>query len=57
MGKNLNAKNLIKAMETLKDFKGISSPITYSTAKGQGTEHVFMAKSDPMVVLRGLWNG
>jgi hypothetical protein len=57
MGKNLNDKNLIKAMETLKDFKGISSPITYSTAKGQGTEHVSMAKSDPMVVLRGLWTG
>ena len=26
----------------------------FSTAKGQGTEHVFRAKSHPMVVLRGL---
>jgi len=47
MGKNLNAKNLIKAMETLKDFKGISSPITYSPAEGQGTEHVFYSKIQP----------
>ena len=47
MGKNLNAKNLIRAMETLKGFNGISSPITYSTAKGQGTEHVFYGKIRP----------
>jgi len=47
MGKNLTARNLIKAMETLKDFKGISSPITYSHAEGQGTEHVFYGKIRP----------
>jgi len=47
MGKNLTARNLIKAMETLKDFKGISSPITYSPAEGQGTEHIFYGKIRP----------
>jgi branched-chain amino acid transport system substrate-binding protein len=46
-GKNLTTENLIKAMETLKDWKGIGPPITYTANERQGGKHVFYGKVRP----------
>lgn len=46
-GRNLNTENLVRAMETLKDFKGIGPPITYSPMERQGAKHVFYGKVGP----------
>ena len=47
-GKNLTTENLVKAMETLKDWKGgIGPPITYSATERQGGKHVFYGKVRP----------
>jgi len=47
VGKNLNTENLVKAMETIKDWKGIGPPITYSPTERQGGKHVFYGKVRP----------
>ncbi|MBU1155017.1 MAG: ABC transporter substrate-binding protein [Proteobacteria bacterium] len=46
-GKDLSADNFVKAMESLKDFKGIMGPITYSAERRQGIKKVFLAKCVP----------
>jgi ABC-type branched-subunit amino acid transport system substrate-binding protein len=46
-GKNLTTENLVKAMETLKDWKGIGPPITYSATERQGGKSVFYGKIRP----------
>jgi ABC-type branched-subunit amino acid transport system substrate-binding protein len=46
-GKNLTTENLVKAMETLKDWKGIGGPVTYSAAERQGGKSVFYGKVRP----------
>lgn len=46
-GKNLTTENLVKAMETLKDWQGIGPPITYSANERQGGKHVFYGKVRP----------
>ncbi len=46
-GKNLTTENLVTAMETLKDWKGIGGPITYSATERQGAKHVYYGKVRP----------
>jgi len=46
-GRNLTTENLVKAMETLKDWKGIGPPITYTPTDRQGGKHVFYGKVRP----------
>ena len=46
-GKNLTTENLVTAMETLKDWKGIGPPITYSATERQGGKSVFYGKVKP----------
>ena len=46
-GRNLTTENWVKAMETLKDFKGIGPPATYSPTERQGGKHVFYVKVNP----------
>jgi len=46
-GKNLNNDTLMKALEGIKDFKGIGGPINYSPTERQGAKHVFYGKVKP----------
>jgi len=46
-GKNLNNDTLMKALESIKDFKGIGGPINYSPTERQGAKHVFYGKVKP----------
>jgi ABC-type branched-subunit amino acid transport system substrate-binding protein len=46
-GRNLNNETLIKALEGLKDFKGIGAPINFSPTERQGVKHVFYGKVKP----------
>jgi len=46
-GRNLNNDTLMKALEGLKDFKGIGGPISYSPTERQGAKHVFYGKVKP----------
>ncbi len=46
-GKNLNNDTLMRALEGLKDFKGIGGPINYSPTERQGAKHVFYGKVKP----------
>jgi len=46
-GKNLNNDTLMKALEGIKDFKGIGGPINYSQTERQGAKHVFYGKVKP----------
>jgi len=46
-GKNLNNETLIKALEGIKDFKGIGAPINFSPTERQGVKHVFYGKVKP----------
>ncbi len=47
-GKNLTTESWIKAEETLKDWKGIGPPITYTNPLDrQGGKHVFYGKVKP----------
>ncbi|PIX21285.1 MAG: ABC transporter substrate-binding protein, partial [Deltaproteobacteria bacterium CG_4_8_14_3_um_filter_45_9] len=47
-GRDLTADNWVKAMETLKDWKGISGPITYTNPMDrQGGKYVFYGKVRP----------
>ncbi|MBC8183386.1 ABC transporter substrate-binding protein [candidate division KSB1 bacterium] len=43
-GKDLTADNLVKAMESLKDFQGIGPKVTYSPDTRQGSRSVFLSK-------------
>jgi hypothetical protein len=43
-GRDLTADNFAKAMETLKDFKGIGPKISYGPNIRQGTRSMFLAK-------------
>ena len=46
-GKNLNNDTLMKALEGIKDFKGIGGPISYSPTERQGAKHVYYGKVKP----------
>jgi ABC-type branched-subunit amino acid transport system substrate-binding protein len=47
-GRNLTPETWVKAMETIKDFKGIGPPITYTNPMDrQGGKHVFYGKVRP----------
>ena len=46
-GKNLTTENLVKAMETLKDWKGIGPPVTFGPNERQGGKHLFYGKVRP----------
>ncbi|MBU0988635.1 MAG: ABC transporter substrate-binding protein [Pseudomonadota bacterium] len=43
-GKNLTVENFVKAMDSIKDFKGIGPKISYGPKQRQGTRTVFLAK-------------
>jgi ABC-type branched-subunit amino acid transport system substrate-binding protein len=43
-GRDLTADNFVKAMETIKDFKGIGPKISFGPDKRQGSRSVFLAK-------------
>jgi ABC-type branched-subunit amino acid transport system substrate-binding protein len=47
VGKNLNTETLMKALEELKDFRGIGGPITYSPNDRQGAKHLWYGKVRP----------
>jgi ABC-type branched-subunit amino acid transport system substrate-binding protein len=46
-GRNLNNDTLMKALEGVKDFRGIGGPISYSPTERQGAKHVFYGKVKP----------
>jgi len=47
-GRDLTPETWVKAMETIKDFKGIGPPVTYAGLKDrQGGKHVFYGKVRP----------
>lgn len=46
-GRNLTPDTWVKAMETLKDFKGIGLPVTFGPEERQGGKHVFYGKVRP----------
>jgi branched-chain amino acid transport system substrate-binding protein len=43
-GRDLTTENLVKAMESLKDFQGTADKITFGPDKRQGTRACFLAK-------------
>jgi len=43
-GRNLTPETWVKAMETLKDWRGIATPLTYSPTERQGGKHVYYGK-------------
>ncbi|MCP4665060.1 MAG: ABC transporter substrate-binding protein [Deltaproteobacteria bacterium] len=43
-GRDLTADNFVKAMETLKDFRGIGPKISYGPNTRQGTRSMYLAK-------------
>ena len=43
-GKNLTPDNLVKAMETMKDWQGIGPPITFTPTDHQGGKHVYFGQ-------------
>jgi ABC-type branched-subunit amino acid transport system substrate-binding protein len=46
-GRNLTPETLVKAMETLKDWKGTGPPITYGPNERQGGKHLFYGRVRP----------
>ncbi len=44
VGRDLNTESFVKAMETIKDFKGIGSPITFTDKDRQGGKYIFLSK-------------
>lgn len=46
-GRNLTPETFVKAMETLKDWKGTGPPITYGPNERQGGKHLFYGKVRP----------
>ncbi|MFH1034500.1 MAG: ABC transporter substrate-binding protein [Pseudomonadota bacterium] len=45
-GKDLTVDSFVKAMETLKDFKGIMGKVTFGPGQRQGMREVFLAKCE-----------
>lgn len=45
-GKDLNPDTFVKAMETLKDFKGIMGKVSFAPGQRQGMREVFLAKCE-----------
>jgi len=43
-GRDLTVENFVRAMETIKDFKGIGPKITYGPNERQGSRSSFLAK-------------
>ncbi len=43
-GRNLNNDTLMKALENMKDFRGIGGPISYSPSDRQGAKHLWYGK-------------
>jgi hypothetical protein len=43
-GRNLTVDTFVKAMESIRDFKGIGPRISYGPGQRQGTRSVFLAK-------------
>jgi ABC-type branched-subunit amino acid transport system substrate-binding protein len=43
-GRDLNADNFVKAMESIKDFQGIGPKISFGPDQRQGSRSVFLAK-------------
>jgi branched-chain amino acid transport system substrate-binding protein len=46
-GRNLTPETLIKALETLRDWQGISAPITFTPTDHQGAKHIFFGQVQP----------
>lgn len=46
-GRNLNNDTLMKALENMKDFRGIGGPISYSHTDRQGAKHLWYGKVMP----------
>jgi len=46
-GRNLNNDTLMKALESLKNFRGIGGPISFSPTERQGAKDVFYGKVRP----------
>lgn len=45
-GRNLTREGFIKAMETLKDFKGVMGRISFGPNERQGQREIFLARTD-----------
>lgn len=45
-GRNLTRESFIKAMETIKDFKGIMGRVSYGPNERQGQREIFLARTD-----------
>ena len=43
-GRNLTVENFVKAMEGIRDFKGLSGGISYGPGKRQGLRACFLAR-------------
>lgn len=46
-GRNLTPETMVKALETLKDWKGTGPPITYGPTERQGGKHLFYGRVRP----------
>ncbi len=46
-GKNVTPETFIKAMETLKDWRGTGSPITFTPTDHQGAKYVYFVQVQP----------
>jgi hypothetical protein len=46
-GKNLTPDSFVSAMETLKDWRGIGLPVTFSPTERQGGKHVYFSQVLP----------
>jgi branched-chain amino acid transport system substrate-binding protein len=51
-GKDLNPDSFVKAMETLKDFRGIMGRINYAPGQRQGMREVFIGRCDETEVTK-----
>jgi len=47
VGRDLTPETFIKAMETLKDWRGIGGPITFTPTDHQGAKYVFFGQVQP----------
>jgi len=46
-GRNLTPESLINALETLRDWQGITAPITFTPTDHQGAKHIFFGQVQP----------
>jgi branched-chain amino acid transport system substrate-binding protein len=46
-GKNVTPKTFIKAMETLRDWRGTGSPITFTPTDHQGAKYIYFVQVQP----------